>query len=97
MSRIATSILPVQNLCLVVLPFVLLTLFGISGHAGETTATSLPDVDHKGLVSQADLLYEGPVRSPVEGQPIGNGRMGTLVWTSLKRCIFRSIATMCSP
>jgi len=37
--------------------------------------------DYKALVSQADLVYETPVKSPVEGQPIGNGRMGTLVWT----------------
>ena len=34
------------------------------------------------LVSQADFVYATPVPRPVEGQPIGNGRMGTLVWTS---------------
>jgi len=39
-------------------------------------------VDHRGLVSQADLIYETPAKASVEGLPIGNGRMGTLVWTS---------------
>jgi hypothetical protein len=57
-------------------------LKGSSGRAGEPIPTDLLDVDHKALVSQADLIYETPVERPVEGQPIGNGRMGTLVWTS---------------
>lgn len=82
MSRIATSFLPVQSLSLFVLPCVLLTPFGSSGRADGAIVTNLPDVDHKELVSQADLFYESPANSPVEGQPIGNGRMGTLVWTS---------------
>lgn len=33
------------------------------------------------LISQSDLIYEHPAATPVAGQPIGNGRMGTLVWT----------------
>ena len=49
--------------------------------AGEPVPASLLNVDHEALVSLADLHYEIPVRRPVEGQPIGNGRMGTLVWT----------------
>ena len=59
-----------------------MALFGIIGRADEPIPQSLLIVDHKTLVSQADLVYETPVKSPVEGQPIGNGRMGTLVWTS---------------
>ncbi len=39
-------------------------------------------VDHGDLVSQADLIYETPAQAPVQGLPIGNGRMGTLVWTT---------------
>jgi len=65
-----------------VLTLVTLAAFGINGRADEPTAASLFHVDHKTLVSRADLVYETPVKSPVEGQPIGNGRMGTLVWTS---------------
>jgi hypothetical protein len=34
------------------------------------------------LVSQSDLIYRSPAAQPIEGLPIGNGVMGTLVWTS---------------
>lgn len=39
-------------------------------------------VDYPRLVSRADLIYESPATHPVEGQPIGNGTMGTMVWTT---------------
>lgn len=57
---------------------------GVRGQIPEnqTGEVALLDVDHRALVSRGDLIYETPVRSPVEGQPIGNGRMGTLVWTT---------------
>ena len=61
---------------------VCLMLLNITGRAEEPVAVSFLDVDHQALVSQADLAYDMPVTRPVEGQPIGNGRMGTLVWTS---------------
>jgi hypothetical protein len=38
--------------------------------------------DWHALVSAADLITQQPVAHPVEGHPIGNGRMGTLVWTT---------------
>ena len=38
---------------------------------------SIPDRVHA-----ADLIWDRPVSHPVEGSPIGNGRMGTLVWTT---------------
>jgi hypothetical protein len=34
------------------------------------------------LVSQSDLVYSAPATVPVAGHPIGNGRMGTMVWTT---------------
>ena len=34
------------------------------------------------LISEADLIYDKPVPRSEEGIPIGNGRMGTLVWTT---------------
>ena len=37
----------------------------------------------RGLISQGDLTYEKPVARSEAGIPIGNGRMGTLVWTTL--------------
>lgn len=39
-------------------------------------------VDYAGLVSRADLHYEKPVSRSEEGIPVGNGRMGSLVWTT---------------
>jgi len=40
------------------------------------------DVDYRALVSRADLIHHSPVETPLEGQPIGNGVMGTMVWTT---------------
>jgi hypothetical protein len=39
-------------------------------------------VDYKALVSRADLTYTTPVDRSEEGLPVGNGRMGSLVWTT---------------
>src|SRR4051794_32285256 len=45
--------------------------------------SSFVDVDFKALVSTSDLHYLSPVSDDTsEGIPIGNGRMGTLVWTT---------------
>ena len=47
--------------------------------AGEQVALQ---VDPRTLVSRADLIYLAPTEHNREGQPIGNGRMGTVVWTT---------------
>jgi hypothetical protein len=39
-------------------------------------------VDYPKLVAKADLTYDKPVSRSEEGLPVGNGRMGTLVWTT---------------
>src|SRR5512137_776332 len=39
-------------------------------------------VDQRDLVLPSDLLYERPAATAAAGQPIGNGHMGTMVWTS---------------
>jgi hypothetical protein len=51
---------------------------------GRTDAKlpSLIDADFREIVSHADLDYTQPVTRSEEGQPIGNGRMGSLVWTT---------------
>jgi len=36
----------------------------------------------RSVVSRSDLIYTAPVARSEEGIPIGNGRMGTLVWTT---------------
>lgn len=51
-------------------------LAGGLAHAGGI------DVNFPALVSRADLQYDRPATRSEEGMPIGNGRMGTLVWTS---------------
>ena len=40
------------------------------------------DVNHRRLISRADLTYNKPVARREEGLPVGNGRMGSLVWTT---------------
>jgi hypothetical protein len=39
-------------------------------------------VDLRRLISRADLDYAQPATRSDDGQPIGNGRMGSLVWTT---------------
>jgi len=39
-------------------------------------------VDYGHLVARADLDYNEPARRSEEGMPVGNGRMGSLVWTT---------------
>jgi hypothetical protein len=45
-------------------------------------ANSLIQVDQRRLVSRADLAYDAPASRPEEGMPLGNGRMGSLIWTT---------------
>ena len=47
--------------------------------------TVLHAADHlsgRPSLENSDLVYDQPAASPDAGQPIGNGRMGTMVWTS---------------
>lgn len=68
---------------------------GIS--AAETTvsnmqafsATDPSPEEIRSVVSASDLLYSGPVTRSEEGVPIGNGRMGSLVWTKRNRLCFQ--------
>lgn len=46
-------------------------------------------VDYAALVSRADLTYDKPVPRSEEGIPVGNGRMGSLVWTAPGRLRFQ--------
>ena len=50
--------------------------------AAADAVTHLIKVDHRNLVSRADITYDKPVARSEEGLPIGNGRMGSLVWTT---------------
>lgn len=46
------------------------------------TPQSLIHVDRRSQLARADLDYSTPATRPEEGMPIGNGRMGSLVWTT---------------
>ena len=45
-------------------------------------AGSLLKINDERLISRADLTYDTPVANSEEGMPIGNGRTGSLVWTT---------------
>ena len=54
-----------------------------AGVAMAAAAQSATDgVDLPGLIGDSDLVYTRPVPRSEEGIPVGNGRMGTLVWTT---------------
>jgi len=59
-----------------------LLLIGREISPAQSAADSLMQVNYEQLVSRADLNYDTPVKQSVEGMPIGNGRMGSLVWTT---------------
>src|SRR5262249_47590581 len=50
--------------------------------SGARGKSAILDVDLRQLISRADLILERPVSRSEEGLPVGNGRMGSLVWTS---------------
>jgi uncharacterized protein DUF5703 len=56
-------------------------------------AFAAPAVTHnnqkQNRISRADLIYTQPVTRSEEGMPLGNGRMGTLVWTTPSQIRFQ--------
>ncbi len=54
--------------------------YSVAGAAGQPAGGI--EVDYAQLVARADLHYEKPVSRSEEGIPVGNGRMGSLVWTT---------------
>ena len=71
-----------ETIFLLVVSVSLLIFTHVQRAAAAPAASSLLEVNNRALVSQADLIYLSPATAPLEGQPIGNGRMGTLVWTT---------------
>jgi len=59
-----------------------------NGDSVETAESSMApetlkiEADDRTRVSRANLIDAHPATTPTHGWPIGNGRMGTLVWTS---------------
>ena len=52
------------------------------GTAVAQSSDSLVKYDYRRLVAHSDLSFNTPPPSSHDGLPIGNGRMGTLVWTT---------------
>lgn len=53
----------------------------LSLSTAQTKLNSILDVNYKNLISRADLIYDKPAHRSEEGQPVGNGVTGSLVWT----------------
>src|SRR5262245_4256397 len=49
--------------------------------APAVTQSTILDVNYSNLLARADLIYNRPPARSEEGMPVGNGRMGSLVWT----------------
>src|SRR5262245_61373279 len=47
----------------------------------NTNPSTLLTLNYRKLLERADLIYDRPAPRSEEGIPIGNGRMGSLVWT----------------
>jgi len=73
-----------QNQIFMNLAFLMIPLLVCTHEAfcQSVTSSSILDVDYRELVSRADLRYEKPVSYNEEGLPVGNGTMGSIVWTS---------------
>ena len=56
--------------------------------APESSAAGARPIS-RALVAPADLVYERPVPRSEEGMPVGNGRMGSLVWTTPRQLKFQ--------
>jgi len=61
----------------------------LAGPAAFAAEENLTDVDFAKLIGRADLNYDKPVPRSEEGIPIGNGRMGSLVWTTPSQLRFQ--------
>lgn len=62
---------------------VFLFLIVLSGNAQRMGNGHLHfPVNYPRLISHADLIYHQPVTNSEAGMPVGNGRMGSLVWTT---------------
>jgi hypothetical protein len=53
-----------------------------STFAGNPSKSPKQDENTRSRIARADLNYEKPAARSEEGMPVGNGRMGTLVWTT---------------
>ena len=55
--------------------------------AAQDSGAEAPDL--RKLIAASDLIYDKPVPRSEEGMPVGNGRMGSLVWTTASELRFQ--------
>ena len=53
---------------------------GAAGQPEAGAGSTILDVDYRRLVSHADLDFDTPITRSEYGLPVGNGRMGSLIW-----------------
>jgi hypothetical protein len=58
---------------------------GIVAFSEAASGSTILDINYRKLISRADLHYDKQVRRSEEGLPVGNGVMGSLVWTTPKQ------------
>ena len=68
------------QLCLPIL--VSLTLAAPESRGTDSLGSHVISMNYRNLAARADITYTSPARRSEEGLPIGNGRTGSLVWTS---------------
>jgi len=68
--------------------------FVAAGMAVPAAAQDAGEPDLAALIGEADLICDKPAPRSEEGMPIGNGRMGTLVWTAPESFACSSIGSM---
>ena len=67
---------------IIILVFLAMLILSTGVSAQVSKKSAILDVDYKSLVSRGDLYYNTTLERSEEGMPVGNGRMGSLVWTT---------------
>ncbi|MBL7113291.1 MAG: glycoside hydrolase [Bacteroidales bacterium] len=67
---------------IIILVFLAMLILSTGVFAQVSKKSAILDVDYKSLVSRGDLYYNTTLERSEEGMPVGNGRMGSLVWTT---------------
>src|SRR3990170_3199074 len=62
--------------------FAVPVLFFTIQSIAQENRSALLEVNYENIVSAASLTYDKPVSRSEEGMPVGNGTMGSLVWTT---------------
>lgn len=70
-------------------PRVLVSVVVLFGFFGAGAGGAMVSVDYEKLISSCDLTYTRGVSRSEDGMPMGNGRMGSTVWTQPTKLKFQ--------